>query len=97
MNPHSVMVSGPSHDVTLVDFGFASKYTDDTQVSNHIKESKKNKVFQGHILFASLDQMSFFETTRRDDIIAIFYMMIHLMCNHEFPGYKEFVKTLDIA
>lgn len=45
MNPHSVMVSGPSHDVTLVDFGFASKYTDDTQVSNHIKESKKNKVF----------------------------------------------------
>ena len=86
MNPHSVMVSGPSHDVTLVDFGFASKYTDDTQVSNHIKESKKNKVFQGNILFASLDQMSFFETTRRDDIIALFYMMIHCMCNNEFPG-----------
>ena len=30
MKPHNVMVSGPSHDVTLVDFGFASKYTDDT-------------------------------------------------------------------
>lgn len=60
----------------LVDFGFATKYLDSK--GKHIKEGKVN-VFRGNIMFASLNQMKFDVTSRRDDLISVCYILVYLL------------------
>ena len=37
-------------------------------------------------MYASLDSMNFYKTSRKDDIISLFYMMICLLNNDNMVG-----------
>ena len=40
------------------------------------------------MMFASVDQMDFKETSRRDDLASLAYMMLFLMNNQNLPGLE---------
>lgn len=63
--------------VTLIDFGFADKYINED--GTHINNKEVVEVFQGNLLFASLDQLKFKRTVRRDDMISIIFLMFYLI------------------
>jgi len=69
--------------VILVDFGFANFYVD--KDGNHIDQSETVETFQGNLLFASLEQLNFCKTSRRDDMISLGYLLMYLLNNNEMP------------
>jgi len=72
--------------VTVIDFGLATKYFDfekDMHVSKKLMD-----VFRGNVEFASLNQMKFHTTSRRDDLISLFYIMIYMLKGGCMPGYR---------
>lgn len=68
------MVNRKTGEVTLIDFGFASTY--ENADGTHISDSEMSQAFYGNLYFASLDHMNFLKTSRKDDMIACFYMLI---------------------
>ena len=40
-------------------------------------------MFQGNLLFSSVSQMKFLKTSRRDDFISLFYMIVYLLNDHK--------------
>ena len=86
MKPDNIMVNRKTGAVTLIDFGFASPYLN--KDGTHIQDNETNEDFHGNIIFASYDQMNFFKTSRKDDIISIFYMLFTLL-NNNCPIGKE--------
>ena len=62
--------------IHLIDFGLATSYLDDN--GNHIKSNIPDK-FKGSMLFASKNAFKFLMTSRRDDLIALCYLMIYLI------------------
>lgn len=76
----------------MIDFGFADKYKEDD--GTHISPTETVDTFQGNMLFASVDQLEFKRTTRRDDLISISYLLLFLLNNCEFPCLpNEFYKS----
>ena len=71
-----------------MDFGFSDKFIQDSN-GKHIEENETTDMFQGNLLFASVDQMNFRKTSRRDDILSLFYMIIYLLNNQAFVGRKD--------
>ena len=65
-------------EVFLIDFGFAAKYVSEAG-KGHIPETKQVEAFTGNIVFASERQMNFGATSRKDDLISLFYMLIFLL------------------
>lgn len=45
----------------------------------HISESNAGEVFQGNMVFASERQMNFGETSRKDDMVSLFYLLIFML------------------
>lgn len=74
LKPDNIMVNRKTGEVTLIDFGFASTY--ENADGTHISDSEMTSTFQGNINYASYDQMNFFKTGRKDDMIACFYILI---------------------
>lgn len=66
-----------------MDFGFADKFVSD-HTGKHIEEKEALDMFQGNLMFASLDQMNFYKTSRRDDLLSLFYLIVHLINDHTF-------------
>lgn len=66
-----------------MDFGFADTYINQ-KTGEHIKEKEDVDTFQGNMMFASIDQMDFYKTSRRDDIISLFYLIVNLLNNGKF-------------
>lgn len=64
--------------VYLIDFGFAQKYVK-KDGKEHISDKEIVPVFQGNIIFASPRQMAFVKTSRKDDLISLFYMLIFML------------------
>ena len=87
MKPDNIMVDRNTGKVTLIDFGFASHYLKDN--GEHIGADEQNSDFFGNLLYASYDQMNFFKTSRKDDIIATFYMFVELLNNSMPIGDKK--------
>lgn len=73
--------------MTLIDFGLATKYKNEDKT--HFKESEMTQTFKGNVHFSSLDQMNFYKTSRKDDLISLFYMMVWLLNNNAFAGEPE--------
>ena len=72
--------------VFLIDFGFTDKYME-KDGKTHINANKTTDVFQGNMVFSSVRQMEFRKTSRKDDLIALFYLMIFtLNGNYLFVG-----------
>jgi serine/threonine protein kinase len=62
--------------IHLIDFGLTTGYKDDD--GNHIREGISDK-FKGSMLFASKNAFNFVMTSRRDDLIALSYLLIYLI------------------
>ena len=69
--------------VTLIDFGMAKPYLN--KYSDHVDQSILTE-FSGNLIFSSQYQMDFKSTSRRDDLISIFYVLIWLLCDQTFIG-----------
>lgn len=72
--------------IMLIDFGLASTFIN--QEGKH-KRKKKLSYFAGNMMFASLNQMKFNRTSRRDDMIALAYLILYLLNNCEVPGLEK--------
>lgn len=76
--------------VFLIDFGLAKKYTK-ADNKTHVEESTFVDVFEGNQIFASLHQMNFGVTSRRDDLISLFYILIFMLNDCDlWVGYDPF-------
>lgn len=93
LKPENIMINQETGQVTLIDFGFASSYLD--KDGRHISDSDTNETFLGNLLCASYDQMNFFKTTRRDDIIATFYLLVICLNNGQHVGKAKDISKLD--
>ena len=68
--------------IVLVDYGMAMKYTDSN--GNHLPPSKMTH-FQGNLVFASVDVLSFNRPSRKDDLIMLCYLLISLLNRNDLP------------
>ena len=71
--------------MTLIDYGFAESYRN--KAGEHVAPETSVETFQGNLLFASGNQMDFFKTSRRDDLISLSYIMLFLLNQFEIPGF----------
>lgn len=69
--------------LNLIDFGLAQPYIDE-ETGKHY-EREKDKYMRGNFLFGSLDQLNFFKTCRRDDLISLCYMVICMLNRGDLP------------
>ena len=46
----------------------------------------KKETFHGNVVFSSLNQLKFHATSRRDDLISLFYLLIYLLKQGNMPG-----------
>ena len=72
-------------EINLVDFGFATSYLD-AQTGKHVSPAIEN-YFRGNLLFASKYHLHFARTSRRDDIISLYYLVIFLLNLGDLPGF----------
>ena len=86
--------------LTLIDFGFATKYVEheiDAEGNKKLAHKPKDvvAVFRGNMLFSSVNQLKFKTTSRRDDLISLCYMLIFLLNGGELPGLSaSYAQTL---
>lgn len=65
-------------EVFLIDFGFARKFVN-KDGQTHVADSKAVNEFSGNLHFASERQMNFLETSRKDDLVSLFYLLIYML------------------
>ena len=53
-------------------------------------------MFQGNILFASLNQMEFRQTSRRDDLISLFFLLVYLLNRGDIRGIDFSLNKLSL-
>ena len=92
LKPDNIMVNRSTQKVTLIDFGFASSFINAD--GSHISDSEMNETFHGNLLYASFDQMNFFRTCRKDDIIAVFYILMEQLNKGSFIGKPKDLELL---
>lgn len=73
------------NSVNIVDFGFASTYIDKL-TGQHLDQVDVD-VFEGNMVFSSLNQLSFKSTSRRDDLISLFYLLVSLLHGDKLPVF----------
>ena len=73
------------NNINLVDFGFASRYTAEQDGAEEHIEKDKIDYFKGNMMFSSLSQLKFYKTSRRDDLISLFYLMVYLFKGAKLP------------
>ena len=67
--------------VYLIDFGFSDKFMSDI-TGEHIEENEEVKTFRGNLVYSSLRQMKFLKTSRKDDLVSLFYMIVSVVKNN---------------
>lgn len=91
------------HSVNIIDFGFATRYLDKKTKVHFDKE--EIDVFRGNMVFASVNQLKFYSTSRRDDLISLFYLLVFMFKSCQMPGFdihdkenknKQFTKIRDV-
>ena len=82
LKPENILVgsSDPKNpmceSLKLIDFGISKSYLDSEQ--KHVIK-KRERVFQGSILFASTNAFKKYRLSRRDDFISLGYLLIYLL------------------
>ena len=71
----------------MIDLGFATRYID-SATQEHISKERV-ETFRGNIDFASFNQMKFHTTSRRDDLIQLFYLLVFMLKRGKMPGFIE--------
>jgi len=64
------------HKIRLIDFGLTQSYLLET--GEHIP-MKKEKLFQGNLIFASKNTFNMHTHSRRDDLISLCYFILYLV------------------
>ena len=80
LRPSNIMLTNGR--VTLIDFGMAKPYL---SKCDHLEQTVLTE-FSGNLIFSSQYQMDFKSTSRRDDLISIFYVLMWLLCDQTFIG-----------
>ena len=77
LKPENIMISFESGlpKVTLIDFGLATRFKLKDSC-NHISDNEMTESFNGNMLHSSVDAMNFYKTSRKDDMISLFYLLI---------------------
>ena len=74
------------YNVNLIDFGYTTSYID-PKSKGHIRKNSVD-TFQGNIILSSVHQLKFMATSRRDDMVALFYLLIYLLRDGKMPGLE---------
>ena len=82
IKPSNVMLDN-NFNARIIDFGFAKKYFD-SKSRKHVSCTEM-ELFQGNIIYSSLNQMMFKSTSRKDDMVSLFYMTMMLLNGNMFP------------
>ena len=92
IKPANFLIGNPDDSVIyLIDYGISKKYRSSIK-GKHIMFIKKDK-FKGTYNFSSINSMECYESSRRDDLISIGYMLIFLI-KGELPWSKiKYVQT----
>lgn len=75
-----------SNNINIIDFGYATSYLEEDG-KTHIQKEKVD-FFRGNMIFASSHQLKFNRTSRRDDLISVFYILIYLLKQGNMPGIE---------
>ena len=75
-----------SNNINIIDFGFATPYLKEDGTT-HVKKSKLD-YFRGNMMFSSVNQLKFHTTSRRDDLISVFYILVYLLKQGNMPGIE---------
>jgi hypothetical protein len=70
------------HEIRMVDFGFASCYVDKNGV--HLPETE-TEVFRSNMIFATINQFEFRNTSRRDDMMSLCYLLVFMFNQGNVP------------
>lgn len=65
------------YNVNLIDFGYTTTYID-PKSKDHIRK-KGVDTFLGNVVLSSVHQLKFMATSRRDDMVSLFYLLIYLL------------------
>ena len=71
------------HEIRLCDFGFAIRYID-KKTKKHFEPSEV-EVFRSNMIFASVNQFDFKQTSRRDDMMSLCYFLVFMFNNGDVP------------
>lgn len=77
-----------TNKINIIDFGFATRYKE--KITGELISKKSLPTFKGNAAFASLNQMKFRSTCRRDDLISLFYLMTYMLHDGKMPGYNVY-------
>lgn len=72
--------------VNFIDFGFATRYVS-KETGKHV-EPTEVPIFQGNIVFSSVNQLNFKTTSRRDDLISLFYLLVYLLQEGQVSAFE---------
>ena len=90
LKPENVMLNIHENNrpqVYLIDFGFTDRFIKEGSMEHNEKE--RTQYFKGNLNFSSVYQMNFLKTSRRDDMISLYYMMVVMFNGERFPKEKN--------
>ena len=67
----------------MVDFGFSTYYIKSGGI--HIEQEELD-TFRGNMIFASVNQLEFMTTSRRDDLISLCYLLTYMINEGKIQG-----------
>ena len=87
IKPDNILLDGQK--LTLIDFGCSTQFMKN---GRHIGKFRVPH-FKGNYLFASLNQMTFTASSRKDDLVSFCFLMVFLLNNQrlfgDYTGYSE--------
>ena len=75
-----------TNNINIIDFGFATPFLKEDGTT-HVKKSMVD-YFRGNLIFSSMNQLKFHTTSRRDDLISVFYILVYLLKQGNMPGIE---------
>ena len=80
--------------VHIIDYGFTTSYLEE---GSHIQENDQLELFAGNLLFASINQLEYNKTSRKDDLMSLIYLMIYILSGNMLPGLDSKAITGDVV
>lgn len=69
--------------LNLIDFGLAQSFID-RKTGKHLNREVE-RFMKGNFMFGSIDQLNFYRTSRRDDLLGLCYMLIWMLNGGDLP------------
>ena len=67
----------------LIDFGLCDRFINSEGA--HTDQDQEVKEFSGNIIFATVRQLEFKKSSRKDDLMSLGYLLIYLLNNNQMP------------